>query len=104
MQDQDDNNFYEARLDKIFGKGLMWNHRTFRTILDPYSSEWNETNFNKKLEILKTVVQSGEDLEILISDYKERYNEQNRKDITSCVESALTQLLQFNLTDKQKTE
>lgn len=94
----EDNNFYEARLDKIFGNGSMWKHRTFRTILDPFSSEWNGTGYDKKIEILEKVIASGEDLEILISDYKERYDEQNRKDISSSVESALTKLLQYRLT------
>jgi len=94
----DDDNFYEARLDKIFGNGSMWKHRTFRTILDPFSSEWNGTDYNKKIEILEKVVAAGEDLEMLISEYKERYDEQNRKDISSSVESALTKLLQYRLT------
>lgn len=94
----EEDNFYEARLDKIFGNGSIWKHRTFRTILDPFSSEWNGTNYDKKIEILEKVVAAGEDLEILISDYKERYDEQNRKDISSSVESALTKLLQYRLT------
>lgn len=94
----EEDNFYEARLDKIFGNGSMWKHRTFRTILDPFSSEWNGTDYDKKIEILEKVVAAGEDLEILISDYKERYDEQNRKDISSSVESALTKLLQYRLT------
>jgi hypothetical protein len=93
-----EDNYYEARLDKIFGNGSMWKHRTFRTILDPLSSEWNGTDYDKKIEILEKVVAAGEDLEVLISDYKERYDEQNRKDISSSVESALTKLLQYRLT------
>ncbi|MBS1639415.1 MAG: hypothetical protein JSR12_05110 [Bacteroidetes bacterium] len=93
-----EDNFYEARLDKIFGNGSMWKHRTFRTILDPFSSEWNGTDYDKKIEILQKVVAAGEDLEILISDYKERYDDQNRKDISSSVETALTKLLQYRLT------
>jgi len=94
----DDDNFYEARLDKIFGNDSMWKHRTFRTILDPFSSEWNGTDYDKKIEILEKVVAAGEDLEMLISEYKERYDVQNRKDISSSVESALTKLLQYRLT------
>jgi hypothetical protein len=93
-----EDNFYEARLDKLFGKGSLWKHRTFRTVLDPYSSEWNGTDFEKKIEILEKVVASGEDLNVLIKDYKERYNEQNRKDISSSVESALIMLLKYKLT------
>ncbi|MCB0511017.1 MAG: hypothetical protein KDC60_03115 [Bacteroidetes bacterium] len=94
----EDDNFYEARLDKVFGKGSMWKHRTFRTIFDPFSSEWNMTDYNKKIEILEKVIESGENLEDLISDYKERYDEQNRKDISLSVESALAKLLQYRLT------
>ncbi len=94
----EDNNFYEARLDKVFGNGSMWKHRTFRTILDPYSSEWNNTNYDKKIEILEKVIASGESLQLLVSDYKDRYNEHNRKDISSCVEDALIRLLEHRLT------
>jgi hypothetical protein len=94
----EDDNFYEARLDKVFGKGSMWKHRTFRTIFDPFSSEWNMTDYNKKIEILEKVIKSGENLEDLISDYKERYDEQNRKDISLSVESAFAKLLQYRLT------
>ena len=94
----EDDNFYEARIDKVFGRGSMWKHRTFRTIFDPFSSEWNMTDYNKKIEILEKVIESGENLEDLISDYKERYDEQNRKDISLSVESALAKLLQYRLT------
>lgn len=94
---EDDNNFYEARLDKIFGSGSIWKHRTFRTILDPFSSEWDGTDYDKKIEILEKVIASGEDLEALFSDYKKRYDEQNRKDISSSIEIALTKLLQYRL-------
>ncbi|MEY4111344.1 MAG: hypothetical protein RLZZ46_1700 [Bacteroidota bacterium] len=93
----DEDDFYEERLDNIFGKGTMWKHRTFRTILDPYSTEWNQTDYAKKIEILETLTAAGEDLEILIRDYKERYNKQNRKDISSSVEHALILLFQYKL-------
>lgn len=69
---KDENNWYETRLDKIFTKGALWKHRTFRTILDPFSGEWNQTDFDKKLEILEKVVASGEKLSVLIRDYKSR--------------------------------
>lgn len=90
-------NFYESRLDKIFSKGSLWKHRTFRTVFDPFSSEWNETDYEKKIEILKKVVAAGEDLEILIRDYKNRYHEQNRREISSSVETALAKLLEYQL-------
>lgn len=88
---------YETRLDRIFAKGYLWEHRTFRTILDPFSSEWNETTFDKKIEILEKVVQSGTNLKFIIEDYKRCYIEQNRRDIAVSIEDALIYLLQFNL-------
>jgi len=98
---EEDNNYYEARLDKIFSKGSLWKHRTFRTILDPFSSEWSDTDLDKKIEILEKIVASNEDLVVLIKDYKTRYNEQNRKDISSSVERALAILLQYRLTKRE---
>jgi hypothetical protein len=90
-------NNYEARLDRIFAKGHLWQHRTFRTVLDPFSSEWNETTFDKKIEILEKVVQSGINLKFIIKDYKRCYIEQNRRDISIAVETALITLLQHKL-------
>lgn len=94
---EEEENYYESRLDRIFGNRPNWTHRTFRTILDPYSSEWNDTTMEKKIEILEKVIASGESLDGLIRDYKERYDDQNRKDISSVVEEALITLLEFRL-------
>ena len=88
---------YEAILDKIFAEGDLWQHRTFRTVLDPFSNEYGETTFEKKIEILEKVVKSGEDLNFLINDYKKCYIEQNRMDIAARVEMALILLLQHKL-------
>ena len=92
-------NNYEARLDKIFGNGTLWQHRTLRTILDPYSEEWKHTELEEKIEILKKIVNSGENLEKLVSNFKDRYEDQNRKDISASAEAALAIVLQFNLTE-----
>lgn len=88
---------YEARMDKIFVQGHLWNHRTLRTVFDPFSSEWDETTMEEKIKILKKIVKSGEDLEELIFDYKERYIEQNRSDIARRVGEATFILLNYNL-------
>ena len=86
-------NHYEVRLDKIFGKGSLWKHRSFRTVLDPYSSEWNQTTMQQKIEILKKLKLNNESLEILISDYEDRYLEQNRKDIAISAKDALIKIV-----------
>lgn len=88
---------YEARMDKIFTNGALWQHRTLRTIFDPASTEFGDTDIDEKLKILEIIIDSGEDLRKLIKDYKNRYIEQNRKDIALEVEKALIILLQHKL-------
>jgi hypothetical protein len=87
--------YYEGRLDKIFGKGSTWPHRTFRTIFDPFSSEWEKTSYDKKLEILEKAIAGGEILELLIGHYKKRY-------IASCVDTALGRILEYSLSRKSE--
>lgn len=82
-------NYYERRLDKLFGKGTIWRHRTFRTVLDPYSTEWTLTSIEKKLNYLELLINSGEDLAQFINEYEIRYLEQNRSDIAGSVKDAL---------------
>jgi hypothetical protein len=88
---------YEARMDKIFAEGRLWKHRTLRTVFDPGSSEWDLTTMEQKIVILKKVVKSGEELDELIFDYKERYREQNRGDIAGRIGEATILLLNYNL-------
>jgi hypothetical protein len=107
INNNDDENFYERRMDIIFGKGSMWKHRTMRTVLHPASHEWTETTIEKKIEILRKVVENQENLQELIFDYKQRYKEQNRTDIANSVEDALLILLNYELQNnliKQNTE
>ena len=46
---------YQEIVDEIFGS--LYKHRTLRTLFDPNSSEWNETTIEKKLEILKKILE-----------------------------------------------
>ena len=96
---------YEDRLDHIFGEGTLWQHRTFRTVFDPYSQEWHNTDMDEKIRILKKFISSGEHLASLIYDYKDRYESQNRRDISSAVEDALTKIMQYQfLNDSTSTQ
>lgn len=92
---------YEFRIDKIFGIEL-YKHRTLRTLFDPYSTEWGKTTMDEKLKILKRIVDGGEELNILIEDYKDRYIEQNQNHIVKVAEEAICNLLAASL--KNKTE
>ena len=47
---------YQEIVDEIFGS--LYRHRTLRTLFDPNSSEWSDTTIEKKLEILKTILDS----------------------------------------------
>jgi hypothetical protein len=89
--------YYEARMDMIFAKGNLWKHRTLRTVFDPPSSEWSYTTMHEKVAILKKIVENGENLYNLIDDYKDRYIEQNRRDIANETGNALAFIIEHIL-------
>ena len=84
---------YQEKLDKIFGKGSLWKHRTLRTLFDPFSSEYNQTTMEKKLEILRTIRDNGIDLTKLLYDYKEFYTEENKIHVVDVADEGLEILL-----------
>lgn len=87
--------YYEARMDTIFANQSTWEHRTLRTVFDPFSHEWKQTTPEEKVEIITTLELKGESLYMLIQAYKERYKEIEREDIVYSVEQALIELLTF---------
>jgi hypothetical protein len=84
---------YQEKIDKIFGKGSMWQYRTLRTLFDPYSSEYSETTMDRKLEILKTIRENYIDLNELLNDYKEFYTEENKIHVVDGADKGLEILL-----------
>jgi hypothetical protein len=84
---------YQEKIDKIFGKGSLWKHRTLRTLFDPFSSEYNQTTMEKKVEILKTIRANGMDLNELVDDYKEFYTEENKIHVVDVADEGLERLL-----------
>ncbi|QQR98386.1 MAG: hypothetical protein IPK18_02320 [Sphingobacteriales bacterium] len=84
---------YQQKLDKIFGKGSLWKHRTLRTLFDPNSSEYNQTTMDKKLEILNAIRENKIDLNELIDEYKEFYTEENKIHVVDVADEGLEILL-----------
>lgn len=84
---------YQQQLDKIFGKGSLWKHRTLRTVFDPFSSEYDNTTIDKKLEILKTIKDNDIDFDVLIQEYKDFYLEENKPNVIKSLEEGLRILL-----------
>lgn len=84
---------YQQKLDKIFGKGSLWKHRTLRTLFDPNSSEYNQTTMDKKLEIMNTIRENKIDLNKLIDEYKEFYTEENKIHVVDVADEGLERLL-----------
>ncbi len=84
---------YQQQLDKIFGKGSLWKHRTLRTVFDPFSSEYDNTTIDKKLEILKTIKDNDIDFDVLIQEYKDFYLEENKPNVIKSLEDGLRILL-----------
>ena len=84
---------YQEKIDKIFGKGSLWKHRTLRTLFDPNSSEYNQTTMDKKLEILNKIKENEIDLTELLNDYKEFYTEENKIHVVDVADEGLERLL-----------
>jgi DNA-binding transcriptional ArsR family regulator len=84
---------YQEKIDKIFGKGSLWKHRTLRTLFDPNSSEYNQTTMDKKLEILNTIRENEIDLTELLNNYKEFYTEENKIHVVDVADEGLEILL-----------
>ncbi len=91
------NMHYQEKIDKIFANGNLWKHRTLRTLFDPYSSEYNETTMEKKVEILQTIIDNKINLNELIQDYKEFYTEENKVHVVDVADEGL-EILTKNLT------
>lgn len=86
---------YQEIVDEIFGKNYQ--HRTLRTVFDPYSNEWSETNINKKTEILQIILTSQKiTLAQLIEGYKYYYTEElkNKAHVISSIEDSLICIIQ----------
>ena len=86
---------YCELVDKAMGHN-MYTHRTLRTCLDPGSSEWNDTDMDKKITILKKVSKSN-DLELILLYYKAYYREMGKDHVAGNVESGLLSLLLYSI-------
>jgi hypothetical protein len=85
---------YQLIVDDIFGSA--YKHRTLRTIFDPNSSEWNETNMLEKLEIVRVILESNKiDFKLLVTLYKNYYNVEmaNKGHVAKRLEDGLISLL-----------
>jgi hypothetical protein len=88
---------YQEKLDKIFAKGSLWKHRTLRTLFDPFSSEYEKTNIDEKLEILRTIKVNNIDYSELIKNYKNFYEEENKSNVIKSLEVGLIILLENSI-------
>jgi len=92
----DDN--YQSLMDEVFGSN--YKHRTLRTVFDPYSNEWSETNVDEKKAILKKILESKKiTLNELIRSYKlyHLYEPTYIKHVAESVEDSLIFLLEESI-------
>lgn len=54
---------------------------SWRSIFDNSSSEWNDIDSDEKIAILKLLVNSGYNLNVLAASYEMYYSEKGREDI-----------------------
>lgn len=88
---------YQEKLDNIFNNGNLWKHRTLRTIFDPYSSEYNDTNIDKKIKTLKIIKNNNVNFSKLIQEYKMFYKNENKPNVINSLEDGLTILLENSM-------
>ncbi len=86
---------YQQKVDEIFGKGSLWKHRTLRTLFDPYSSEYGHTSVDKKIEIVRTMLDNNLNLNQIVQEYKQFYIEENKLDVAKDAEEGLKLLLEI---------
>lgn len=89
---------YQDIVDEVFGS--MYRHRTFRTLFDPNSSEWDETTTEKKLEILKKLLASNKaTLDEILNGYKHfyQYELSDKGHVINSLQAGLTTLLTNSL-------
>lgn len=83
---------YQEKLDNIFANGSLWKHRTFRTVLDPYSSEYDQTSMEQKVEYVKKCAENELSLPEIIEGYKDFYREENKPNVIRAIEDGLVRI------------
>lgn len=89
---------YQEIVDEVIGQHSP--HRTLRTLFDPGSTEWNETSIDKKLELLKKILDSGKiTLPQIINGYSYFYNQEStgKRHVADALEEGLAILLENSL-------
>ncbi len=89
---------YQEIVDEIFGS--YYQHRTLRTLFDPYSSESGDTNVDEKIEILKKLLNSRKiTLDEILKGYKYFYQHElaHKEHVTESLQDGLSILLTNSL-------
>lgn len=89
---------YQEVVDEVLGS--MYRHRTLRTLFDPSSSEWNQTSIDKKIEILKKILNSNKiTLDEILNGYKHFYQNElaNKGHVLNSLQDGLSILLTNSL-------
>ena len=89
---------YQDIVDSVFGS--TYKHRTLRTLFDPGSSEWDETTIERKLQILKMLLDSDKiTLNEILRGYKHFYKNElkGKGHVIDSLEDGLALLLENSL-------
>lgn len=91
---------YQQYLDKLFCKGNLWKHRTFRTVLDCGSTEWNQTSIEKKIEFIKKIEDdlfSEYNFNTIVNEYRIYYLEQKKQAVVDNLKETLDLLFNYTI-------
>ena len=89
---------YQQIADKVFGS--FYRHRTLRTVFDPFSTEWNDTSSEQKIEILKKLLNSNKiTLPEILGGYKHYYKHElvGKAHVVDSLPDGFSSLLAYSL-------
>ncbi len=92
-------NFFE-RIDEMMGCNEDYEHRTLRTVFDSFSSEWDDTDMEEKVEILKKMVDSGMNIGITSVEFLMEMEDLNKKISDNDVLLSISAILEYVLKNR----
>lgn len=75
-------------------------HKPLRTYFDAGSHQFNQTNFDEKINTLSRIISTGFDLEKIIKEYKRNYSGDGYKHVYGNVKATLIGFISYIKTGK----
>jgi hypothetical protein len=84
-------------LKEIMDKFSINDIGCLRTIFDPFSTEYGDTDYDTKLRFLEMIEDKGINISLVVLLYKDYFEEFDRPDIVDCLPQALADILEYKI-------